>query len=91
LTIAIAVIEEPLIVNAIKTVDKFSTRSGDHDQKMRKSKIPSNVTLFAWLINHQPAVLFSQNKPATSNQPAVLFSQDSSTSVFQLSSNSTMK
>jgi hypothetical protein len=24
--------------------------------------------LFAWLISHQPAVLFSHNKPATSNQ-----------------------
>jgi hypothetical protein len=36
----------------------------------------STNTLFAWLISHQPAVLFSQNKPATSNQPAVLFSQD---------------
>jgi hypothetical protein len=24
---------------------------------------------FAWLISHQPTVLFSQNKPATSNQP----------------------
>jgi hypothetical protein len=35
--------------------------------------------LFAWLINHQPAVLFSQNKPATSNQPAVLFSQNKPT------------
>jgi hypothetical protein len=32
--------------------------------------------LFAWLISQQPAVLFSQNKPATSNQPAVLFSQN---------------
>jgi hypothetical protein len=32
--------------------------------------------LFAWLISHQPAVLFSQNKSATSNQPAVLFSQN---------------
>jgi hypothetical protein len=32
--------------------------------------------LFAWLISHQPAVLFSQNKPATSNQPAVPFSQN---------------
>jgi hypothetical protein len=31
--------------------------------------------LFAWLISHQPAALFSWNKPATSNQPAVLFSQ----------------
>jgi hypothetical protein len=34
------------------------------------------TALFAWLISHQPAVLFSQNKPATSNQPAVLFSQN---------------
>jgi hypothetical protein len=33
-------------------------------------------SLFARLISHQPAVLFSQNKPATSNQPAVLFSQN---------------
>jgi hypothetical protein len=35
-------------------------------------------SLFVWLISHQPAVLFSQNKPATSNQPAVLFSQNKS-------------
>jgi hypothetical protein len=34
--------------------------------------------LFAWLISHQPAVLFSHNKPATSNQPSVLFSQNKS-------------
>jgi hypothetical protein len=26
------------------------------------------VSLFAWLISHQPAVLFSQNKSVTSNQ-----------------------
>jgi hypothetical protein len=32
--------------------------------------------LFAWLISNQPAVLFSQNKSATSNQPTVLFSQN---------------
>jgi hypothetical protein len=32
--------------------------------------------LFAWLISHQQAVLFSQNKPATSNQPAILLSQN---------------
>jgi hypothetical protein len=38
---------------------------------------PSEITaLFASLISHQPAVLFSQNKPATSNQPAVLFSHN---------------
>jgi hypothetical protein len=36
-------------------------------------------TLFAWLISHQPAVLFSQNKPTTSNQPIVLFSHNKST------------
>jgi hypothetical protein len=34
--------------------------------------------LFAWLISHQPAVLFSQNKSATNNQPTVLFSQNKS-------------
>jgi hypothetical protein len=34
------------------------------------------IALFVWLISHQPAVLFSQNKPANSNQPAVLFSQN---------------
>jgi hypothetical protein len=32
--------------------------------------------LFAWLIIYQPVVLFSQNKPATSNQPTILFSQN---------------
>jgi hypothetical protein len=31
---------------------------------------------FVWLISHQPTVLFSQNKLATSNQPTVLFSQN---------------
>jgi hypothetical protein len=34
------------------------------------------TALFAWLISHQPAVLFSHNKPATRNQPALLFSQN---------------
>jgi hypothetical protein len=37
-------------------------------------------SLFAWLISHQPAVLFSQNKSATSNQPTLFFSQKKSTS-----------
>jgi hypothetical protein len=32
--------------------------------------------LFSWLISHQPAVLFSQNKPVITNQPVVLFSQN---------------
>jgi hypothetical protein len=32
--------------------------------------------LFAWLISHQLAVLFSHNKSATSNQPVILFSQN---------------
>jgi hypothetical protein len=38
----------------------------------------SMLSLFVRLISHQPAVLFSQNKPATSNQPAILFSQNKS-------------
>jgi hypothetical protein len=33
--------------------------------------------LFVWLISHQPAVLFSQNKPAITNQPAVHSEQTS--------------
>jgi hypothetical protein len=32
--------------------------------------------LFVWLISHQPAVLFSQNKSAISNQPTVIPSQN---------------
>jgi hypothetical protein len=36
------------------------------------------VSLFVRLISHQPAVLFSQNKPATSNQPTVFFSHNKS-------------
>jgi hypothetical protein len=44
---------------------------------------PGNQTnaLFARLISHHSAVLFSQNKPATNNQLAVLFlSEQTSTS-----------
>jgi hypothetical protein len=36
------------------------------------------IALFVWLISHQAAVLFSQNKSATNNQSAVLFSQNKS-------------
>jgi hypothetical protein len=32
--------------------------------------------LFAWLISHQPAVLFTQNKSAISKQPTIFFSQN---------------
>jgi hypothetical protein len=48
-------------------------------------------SMFVWLINHQLTVLFSQNKPATSNHPAVLFSQNKSAPVIshQLTANST--
>jgi hypothetical protein len=38
----------------------------------------STTGLFVWLISHQSAVLFSQNKPATTNQPTVLFSHNKS-------------
>jgi hypothetical protein len=36
------------------------------------------TSLFVRVISHQPAVLFSQNKPTTSNQPTVLFSHSKS-------------
>jgi hypothetical protein len=36
----------------------------------------SSDQLFVWLISHQSAVFFSQNKPSTSNQSAVLFFQN---------------
>jgi hypothetical protein len=45
---------------------------------MRKNLPEVIYSLFVRLISHQPAVFFSQNKPATSNQPAVLFSQNKS-------------
>jgi hypothetical protein len=32
--------------------------------------------LFVWLLNHQSAVFFFQNKPVINNQPEVLFSQN---------------
>jgi hypothetical protein len=47
-----------------------------HDWKIFMLIVFSFLSLFAWLISHQPAVLFSHNKSATSNQPAVLFSQN---------------
>jgi hypothetical protein len=44
--------------------------------KLSRQEPEEASALFAWLISHQPAVLFSQNKSATSNQSAVLFSQN---------------
>jgi hypothetical protein len=41
-----------------------------------RSTRPPRLPRFVWFISHQPAVLFSQNKPAIRNQPAVLFSQN---------------
>jgi hypothetical protein len=42
----------------------------------RRRAVLELLALFVWLISHQPAVLFSQNKSAISNQPIVLFSQN---------------
>jgi hypothetical protein len=39
---------------------------------------PASSVFLSEQTSHQPAVFFSQNKPATSNQPAVLFSQNKS-------------
>jgi hypothetical protein len=36
----------------------------------------ATLSVFAWLISHPSAVLFSHNKLATSNQPTVFFSQN---------------
>jgi hypothetical protein len=41
------------------------------NNKQMQNKHPVHL-----LISHQPIVLFSQNKPATSNQSALLFSQN---------------
>jgi hypothetical protein len=51
-------------------------------QSCTEKSTVTNVSIrgvFVRLISHQPAVLFSQNKPATSNQPTVLFSHNKST------------
>jgi hypothetical protein len=50
--------------------------SDGHGADKHNADLP--LSLFAWLISHQPTVLFSHNKPAISNQPAVLFSRNKS-------------
>jgi hypothetical protein len=52
-------------------------RRSDERNNLPAHPLP-NLSLFVWLISHQSAVLFSQNKPATSNQPTVLFSHNKS-------------
>jgi hypothetical protein len=62
-----------------KIVDSGGSPSGTGVAvKVGSLKVWVSVGLFVRLISHQPTVLFSQNKPATSNQPAVLFSQNKS-------------
>jgi hypothetical protein len=46
------------------------------DRGFRASRHVASCSLLARLISHQPAVLFSQNKSATSNQLVVLFFQN---------------
>jgi hypothetical protein len=46
-------------------------------------------SLFAWLISHQPAVLFSQNESATSNQPQLASSTPLRTNQHQPPANRT--
>jgi hypothetical protein len=56
----------------------------DRGAELCKEKQQSANALFAWLISRQPTVLFSQNKPATSNQPesasSILLSEQTNTS-----------
>jgi hypothetical protein len=48
---------------------------------MASSELIRGLRQFVWLIIHQTTILFSQNKPATSNQLAILSSHNNSTSV----------
>jgi hypothetical protein len=52
---------------------KYKTSKGEKSLNYHATRDADSA---AWLISYQPAVLFSQNKPATSNQPTVLFSQN---------------
>jgi hypothetical protein len=70
----------------LKKKSKSVLQKYDPKEKKKKEKDDCHVrvqnckqtkhALFVWLISHQPAVLFSRNKPAITNQPAVLFSQN---------------
>jgi hypothetical protein len=60
-------------------------RANNHGHTYTLFRRPSQTnSLFARLISHQPAVLFSQNEPATSNQPqpasSTVLSEQTSTS-----------
>jgi hypothetical protein len=44
---------------------------------------PVIIALFAWLVSHQPAVLFSHNKSATSQQYSSLGTNQPSATVTQ--------
>jgi hypothetical protein len=55
-----------------------SSKSNSSPRQINTPLRAPTFLLIAWLIGHQPAVLFSHNKQVTSNQPAVLFSQNKS-------------
>jgi hypothetical protein len=55
-----------------RKVELFAAAQSETDVSDRSLQL----ALFAWLISHQPIVLFSHIKPATSNQSAVLFSHN---------------
>jgi hypothetical protein len=60
----------------MKPLRTGGSKENQNDRTNQMELTLGKHSLFAWLISHQPAVLFSQNKSATSNQPAVLFSQN---------------
>jgi hypothetical protein len=72
--------------NSKKSIHHFfennekSIRRVAHVNLPLRTQITGSIrhALFVWLISHQPAVLFSQNKSATSNQPTLLFSHNKS-------------
>jgi hypothetical protein len=69
------------ISNGQRTQRDWQRRCREEQNDKSKPKVLAEFfekCPIAWLISHQPIVLFCQNKPATSNQPVVLFSQNKS-------------
>jgi hypothetical protein len=48
-------------------VTRFFLRTGELDKHIHTLPCVHTLALFAWLISHQPVVLFSQNKSASSS------------------------
>jgi hypothetical protein len=69
--------EADLLLRVERVPNLARSGSGKMELPLARTGTPdASSAMFAWLISHQPTVLFSQNKPATINQSAVLFSHN---------------